>query len=206
MCEVVSNVLWCLARIAAGEPSITPAIIERLWDERRGLFLDLARGKLAHPEHTDEAAGDRRVRISTWSALAPLALPDLPESIGRRLVEEHLLDTRRYWLPFPPTSVSAQEPTFQPRKWKGPLRRLYWRGPTWINSAWLIWIGLLRLGDVPEVLEMTKRLAEAVAEEHLREFYEPYSGVGLGAREFGWSSLIAELVDPDPAAASSYFA
>jgi hypothetical protein len=206
MCEVVTNVLWCLARIAAGEPSITPAIIERLWDERRGLFLDLARGKLAHPEHTDDAAGDRRVRISTWSALAPLALPDLPESIGRRLVEEHLLDTRRYWLPFPPTSVSAQEPTFQPRKWKGPLRRLYWRGPTWINSAWLIWIGLLRLGDVPEVLEMTKRLAEAIAEEHLREFYEPYSGVGLGAREFGWSTLIAELVDPDPAAASSYFA
>ena len=28
----------------------------------------------------------------TWTALAPLALPDLPEEIGRRLVEEHLLD------------------------------------------------------------------------------------------------------------------
>ena len=36
LCEVVVNVLWCLARIAAGEPSITPAIVERLWDERRG--------------------------------------------------------------------------------------------------------------------------------------------------------------------------
>jgi hypothetical protein len=206
LCEVVTNVLWCLARIAAGEPSITPALIERFWDERRGLFLDVARGNLARADRTDAAGGDRRIRTSTWSALAPLALPDLPGEIARRLVEDHLLDQRKYWLPFPPTSVSAQEPSFEPRRWKGPLRRLYWRGPTWINSAWLIWTGLVRHGYAPEALEMTKRLAQAVAAERLREFYEPYSGEGLGARDFGWSSLIAELVDPDPAAAASYLA
>ena len=204
LCEVVTNVLWCLARIAAGEASITPALIDRLWDERRGLFLDVARGKVARVDDTDPVGGDHRVPVSTWSALAPLALPDLPEEIGRRLVEEHLLDPRKYWLPYPPTSVSAQEPSFDPRKWKGPLRRLYWRGPTWINSAWLIWIGLLRQGYAPEALEMTRRLTEAVARERLREFYEPYTGAGLGAREFGWSSLIAELVEPDPSAANSY--
>jgi hypothetical protein len=206
LCEVVTNVLWCLARLAAGEPSITPALIERFWDDRRGLFLDVARGDSARPDHTDPVGGDRRVRVSTWSALAPLALPDLPEEIARRLVEEHLLDQRKYWLPYPPTSVSAQERTFKPRKWKGPLRRLYWRGPTWINSAWLIWIGLVRHGYEPEALEMTKKLAEAVAAERLREFYDPHTGEGLGARDFGWSSLIAELVDPDPAAAGSYLA
>ncbi len=55
LCEVVTNVLWCLARIAAGEPSITPRIVERLWDERRGLFLDIARGELAHEGRTDPA-------------------------------------------------------------------------------------------------------------------------------------------------------
>ena len=204
LCEVVTNVLWGLARIAAGEPSITAALVDRLWDERRGLFLDTARGEVAKVGETDPAGGDHRIRVSTWSALAPLALPDLPEEIGRRLVEEHLLDPRRYWLPYPPTSVSAQEPSFEPRKWKAPMRRLYWRGPTWINSAWLIWIGLLRLGYEPEALEMTKRLAEAVVRERLREFYEPRTGEGLGAREFGWSSLIAELVEPDPGASGSY--
>ena len=90
------------------------------------------------------------MQTSTWSALAPLALPDLPEEIGRRLVEDHLLDRDRYWLPYPPPSVSAEEPSFEPRRWKGPLRRRYWRGPTWINSAWLLWIGLLRLGYATE--------------------------------------------------------
>jgi hypothetical protein len=206
LCEVVTNVLWNLSRIAAGQPSTTPRIVERLWDDRRGLFLDVARGDLAHEDRTDAADGDRRIRTSTWSALAPLALPDLPEEIGRRLISEHLLDRRRYWLPFPPTSVSAQEPTFEPRKWKEPLRRLYWRGPTWINSAWLLWMGLLRYGHEAEAMEMATRLSGAVAEERLREFYEPYSGEGLGAKEFGWSSLIAELADPDPVAAGSYLA
>ena len=206
LCEVVTNVLWNLSRIAAGQPSTTPRIVERLWDDRRGLFLDVARGDLAHEDRTDAADGDRRIRTSTWSALAPLALPDLPEEIGRRLISEHLLDRRRYWLPFPPTSVSAQEPTFEPRKWKEPLRRLYWRGPTWINSAWLLWMGLLRYGHEGEAMEMATRLSGAVAEERLREFYEPYSGEGLGAKEFGWSSLIAELADPDPVAAGSYLA
>ena len=102
--------------------------------------------------------------------------------------------------------MQSAERSFEPRKWKGPLRRLYWRGPTWINSAWLIWIGLVRHGYEPEALEMTKKLAEAVGAERLREFYDPHTGEGLGARDFGWSSLIAELVDPDPAAAASYLA
>jgi hypothetical protein len=204
VCEVVTNVLWCLARLAMGEPSITPTLVDRLWDERRGLFLDLARGEVAREKEMEGVADGHRVTISTWSALAPLALPDLPDEIARRLIDEHLLDQRRYWLPLPPPSVSAQEPSFTPRDWEDWLVRKYWRGPTWINSAWLIWIGLQRLGREPEAMEMTRALASAVARERLREFYEPYGGEGLGAVDFGWSSLIAELVDPDPAAANSY--
>ena len=100
----MTNVLWGLARLAAGEPSITPALVDRLWDERRGLFLD------------EVQPGGARPAISTWAALAPLALPDLPEEIGHRLVREHLLDPKRYWLPNPPPSVSAAEPTFEPNR------------------------------------------------------------------------------------------
>ena len=95
-----TNVLWGLARLAAGEPSITPALVDRLWDEERGLFLDEAQ------------PGGQRPAVETWAALAPLALPDLPEAIGRRLVDEHLLDPDRFWLPVPPPSVSAAETTF----------------------------------------------------------------------------------------------
>jgi hypothetical protein len=33
--------------------------------------------------------------------MSPLALPDLPEEIGRRLVEDHLLNPKCFWLPGP---------------------------------------------------------------------------------------------------------
>jgi hypothetical protein len=192
ICEVMTNVLWGLARISMGEPSITPALIDRCWDESRGLFLDQV-----------EPSGER-VPISTWAALAPLALPDLPEEIGRRLVEEHLLDPEKYWTPVPPTSVSRQEPSFEPRDWQTLRGRRYWRGPTWVNSAWLLWIGLLRLGYAQEAGHLARSVCDVYVREGSREFYEPFTGEGLGAVQFGWSALAAELAEPDAAAARSY--
>jgi len=191
LCEVATNVLWGLARMAMGEPSITPALVDRLWDERRGLFLDEAQ------------PGGLRPAVETWAALAPLALPDLPEAIGRRLVEEHLLDPRRFWLPVPPPSVSAAERSFEPGRGPGWKRR-YWRGPTWINAAWMLWIGLVRLGYGAEAEEMARRLGEAVLSQGLREYYHPGTGEGLGARDFAWTSLILEMADPVKGAARSY--
>jgi len=38
----------------------------------------------------------------------------------------------------------------------------------------------------------------AVARSGLREYYDPRDGTGLGAREFAWSALIAEIADPRP--------
>jgi hypothetical protein len=191
LCEVSANVLWGLARLAMGEPSITPALVDRLWDERLGLFLDEAQ------------PGGMRPAVETWAALAPLALPDLPESIGRRLCEEHLLDTGRFWLPVPPPSVSARERSFEPGRGHGWKRR-YWRGPTWINAAWMLWIGLIRLGYRAEAEEMARRLGEVVLDEGLREYYNPHTGEGLGAVSFAWTSLILELADPVSEAAGSY--
>ena len=191
LCEVATNVLWGLARLAMGQPSITPALVDRLWDERRGLFLDEAQPSGLRPA------------VETWAALAPLALPDLPEAIGRRLVEEHLLDPKRFWLPTPPCSVSAAETSFEPGRGSGWKRR-YWRGPTWINAAWLLWTGMMRLGYEAEAEEMAHRLAQAVLREGLREYYDPRTGAGLGATDFAWTSLIVEMADPAESAARSY--
>ncbi len=191
LCEVVVNVLWCLSRLALGHPSLTSAIMERLYDERRGLFLDEA-----------WPSGERPA-VETWAALAPLALPDLPEEIGRRLVEEHLLDRRRFWLPLPPPSVAAAEASFDPGGGSGPIRR-YWRGPSWVNAAWLLWIGLVRLGYEQEAAVLAGAMHDAALREGLREYYHPETGAGLGARDFAWSTLLVEMTDPDPAARRSY--
>ncbi len=123
-CEVMTNVIHGLSLLALGRPSLTPAIVERLYDEQAALF-----GPIARPQPA-------LAPTVTWAALSPLALPDLPEAIGRRLVEDHLLDSERFWLPL--------------------------------------------------------------------AYYDPYTGRGMGATDFAWSSLIVELLDPDPRAAASF--
>jgi hypothetical protein len=191
LCETLVNTLWSLSLQALGRPSATPALVERLWDEERGLFLDQAE------------PGGARPGVVTWAALAPLALPDLPEAIGRRLVEEHLLDQGEFLTPVAPPSVAACEPSYEPGGSRGLLRR-YWRGPTWVNSAWLVWLGLRRLGYDEAAERLAGGVIGVVEREGLREYYDPRSGAGLGARDFAWSALVAELAEPDPTAAYSH--
>jgi hypothetical protein len=183
LCETLVNTLWSLSRQSLGLPSATPALVERLWDERRGLFVD------------EGQPGGLRPAPVTWASMAPLALPDLPEAIGRRLIEEHLLSEREFLTPVAPPSVSVAEPSYEPGGGRGPLRR-YWRGPTWINAAWLTWLGMRRLGYHDEAERLAAGAIGAVARSGLREYYDPRDGTGLGAREFAWSALIAELADP----------
>jgi hypothetical protein len=191
LCEVLTNVLWCLSLQALGRPSVTDALVDRLWDESAGLFVDEA----------GPAGG--RPRVATISALSPLALPDLPEAIGRRMIEEHLLDRAQFWTPVAPPSVSAAEPSYEPGGGHRLVRR-YWRGPTWINTAWLIWLGMQRLGYLDEAAQMVEALRTAATREGLREYYDPRDGKGLGARDFAWSTLLLEMTDPDPGAKRSY--
>jgi hypothetical protein len=191
-CEVMTNVLHGLSRLAMGRKSLTPTLIERMYDEATGLFWPITRPR-----------PDRTLPL-TWTAFAPLALPDLPEEIGRRLVEEHLLDQRKFWLPVAPPSVSAIDPAFTVDD-SGPLRtRRYWRGPTWINATWLVWLGLLRLGYDEHAAELVRRVSGPIVRHQLREYYDPYTGQGMGATDFAWSALLVDMLERDPRAAASY--
>jgi len=191
LCETLVNTMWSLSLQAMGRPSATPALVERLWDERSGLFLD------------EVQPGGARPGVVTWASLSPLALPDLPEEIGRRLVEQHLLNELEFLTPVAPPSVAASEPSYEPDGGRGPIRR-YWRGPTWVNSAWMVWLGLRRLGYEREAQRLAEGVMSAAVREGLREYYDPNTGKGLGATDFAWSALVAELGDPDPAAARSH--
>ena len=185
-CEVATNVLYSLSRTALGEGSLTDRLVERCYDAERGLFLPVARAGRV----------ESRSGATTIAALTPLALPDLPEAIGHRLVA-HLLDEREFWAPVAPPSVSLADPAFTLRD-RGPLGVLwgrYWRGPTWVNTAWLCWLGLRRLGYATQAAELGDRLAAAIAGAGLREYYDPFTGAGMGARDFAWSTLILEMLE-----------
>jgi hypothetical protein len=188
VCEVLTNVAWSLSEQALGHPSPTPALIERLYDPARGRFADDVRGAR---RPTAPAA-----RPVTWDTLAPLALPDLPDAIAQRLVDE-VLRAPRFADGVPLPAVALDDPTHSSREtWWG--RHRHWRGPSWVNSAWLVSLGLRRLGLSEEADGLAARLCPVVAREGFREYYEARQGYGMGAHAFGWSTLLWELVDPQP--------
>ena len=158
--------------------AVERALLERSYDERSGLFFDLA------------GPDERPLRVSTWSSLAPLALRDLPDDVRRRLVEEHLLNRRRYAAPTGIPSVALEQPSFNPGfdLWR------CWRGPSWVASAWLLVPPLRELGYTHEADRIVGSLVDAIRREGFREYYNPISGRGLGTRGFGMAALIADLV------------
>ncbi|HEX2507937.1 MAG TPA: hypothetical protein VHK23_06420, partial [Miltoncostaeaceae bacterium] len=113
--------------------------------------------------------------------------------VAVRLADEQLLDPRRFWLPFPVPSVSAREPSFRPADTGLPLRR-YWRGPSWPFTTRFAVDGLLRAGRVEEARDLAGRTAAVVLREGFREYFDPFSGRGIGARSFGVSAMALDCL------------
>ena len=192
-CEVMTNVLYGLSRLALGQPSLTPAIVDRMYDEDTGLFWPLAR-----PAPSAQAAAHVGGAVT-----ARAARPSRARSAGAW--SRSTCSTRPgSGCPYPVPSVSADEPSFSLRDSGARGLRRYWRGPTWINSAWLVWLGLVRLGYSDQAADLARRLSELVDASGLREYYNPYTGAGMGTPSFAWSTLVMELTQPDPRATSSY--
>lgn len=155
------------------------ALVGKCWDEDAAAFWDLS-GAREHP-----------ARVLTFTILFPLILPDLDRGIARRLVERHLLNEREFWLPYPIPSVAASEPSFDP----GWMTATTWRGPTWVNVNWYLYWGLRQHGFEDVAAEIRRRTLALVATSGCREFYDPLTGAGQGARDFGWTTLVLDLAD-----------
>jgi hypothetical protein len=190
--DVLVNVLYALSLGALGRlrgeaadgeyttraARVATALLERCYDEDTGLFFDLA------------GSAEQPVPVSTWSALAPLALPALPEDVRRRIVERHLLHPRRYLTPTGIPSVSMEEPTFRARfdVWR------CWRGPAWMCIAWLLVPPMRELGYADEAARIVDSLIAAVDRYGFREYWNPLTGRGEAARGFGPSTLLVDLL------------
>ena len=124
--------------------------------------------------------------------MAPLALDHLPADIGHRIVNEHLLNPQCFWLDYPVPSTAACEATFVPGSDRYLWIERYWRGPTWLFSTWFILRGLLRLGYEAQAAHLVDRTIALIRRSGFREYFNPKTGEGMGARNFGVSTISIE--------------
>jgi CheY-like chemotaxis protein len=99
----------------------------------------------------------------------------------------------REWRPHGIPSVSMEEPSFH-AGWH--LFRC-WRGPAWINTAWLLVPGLKRHGYAAEADRIVAALLSLVERHGFREYCNPLNGEGLAGRRFGLSTLLVDLLPAD---------
>jgi glycogen debranching enzyme len=153
------------------------ALLSKCWDEEAGAFFDLS------------GVAETPVKMVTISSLMPLILDDLPRPIVERLVNRWIISPEDFWLPYPLPSVPASNPKFLP----GNPRGFIWRGPTWINTNWFLSHALRRHGYPQLADTIVSKSHEAIEKSGFREYYHPYTAEGLGARDFGWSTLILDM-------------
>ena len=153
------------------------ALVEKCWNEDAGAFFDLS------------GVAEKQVEVVTISSLMPLVLADLPRNIVERLVNDWVSNPEHFWLPYPLPSVPASNPKFMP----GNPRGFIWRGPTWVNTNWFL-SHSLRGHGYPELADtIVAKTHEAIELSGFREYYNPYTAEGLGARNFGWTTLALDL-------------
>jgi len=185
---IYADGLRCLAKLTdlpreaeefdARADLVCAALEAKCWDERTGVFWDLA------------GWDEEPAKVLTFSSLFPLILEDLDPSKAKRLVDDHLLNEREFWLPYAVPSVAATELSFDP-KWR---TKSTWRGSTWVNVNWYLYWGLRAHGRADIATELAERTVRMMASGGTREFYDPFTGEGQGARDFGWSTLVLDLI------------
>jgi glycogen debranching enzyme len=165
---------------------IHTALHSRLWDAESGCFraLDLRAG--------------RQIPVGTVAAFGPLLDPELPE-VALRALADLLLSARFAGAAgYPVPTCDIQSATFD--------RAAYWRGPTWVNTNWLIWYGASSHGLSVIADLMYGSTLRLVRQSGFREFFDPFDGTGRGSHDFSWSAaLVLDLLagrrtPADPAA------
>lgn len=146
------------------------AIVDRLWDEAAGCFRarDLRAGRLI-PE-------------TSVSAFVPLLDPALPGTIVQRLADQLLSARFAGAAGYPVPTCDIQSESFD--------RSAYWRGPTWVNTNWLVWLGARAHGltSIADLLfGSTLRL---VRQSGFREYFDPFDGGGRGSHDFSWTAAL----------------
>jgi hypothetical protein len=162
---------------------IRQAILDQLWDRKGQRFgiRNVRRGQ--------------RTPEDTIIAFSPLLDPALPRPMVVAItgllgspcfhpaepVEHYLVPT-----------YDLRAPGFDPRR--------YWRGPVWINTDWLLWLGLRQHGVEDLAAELRASMLGLVRKSGFREYFHPFGGQGYGAGGFAWTAaLVIDVLHRDRA-------
>jgi hypothetical protein len=156
---------------------LSQLINDVFWDETDGFYYDRNERK------------NQRVMVKSGGAFTPLFAGAATPERAKRIVDEHLLNEKEFWLKYPVASYAKTEPDYYQGSHN---RECNWRGSTWAPFNYMIFHGLIRYGFNDAAKELSRRLFEMAVVKNpvLREYYNAETGEGLGQTQFwGFTDL-----------------
>lgn len=152
----------------------TEQTLDELWDAYSGQYY--SRDFVTH----------RLLKIPTVAALMPLYAGSISQERANQLVK--LLENEHTFGPaFPVPSVPVSSFWFN--------SKLYWQGPTWVNTNWLIIDGLQRYGFKDHAAALRESTLEMINRHGCWEYFDPQTGDPAGAPNFSWTAaLVIDLL------------
>jgi neutral trehalase len=175
---------------------VSALINELLWDTESEMYYDL-----------DTMTGEL-VMVNSIAGLFPLFAGAAPQDRAESLLR-HIMNPDEYNTLIPLPSVARNDPSYETDMW---------RGPVWVNTAYMVIVGMQDYGFRKEAAELAFKLADGVYRTwkdtgRIYEFYDPdrtgikhlhrkrgnlYKKLTLGDRPrknfVGWTGLVNNLL------------
>ncbi|MSR68685.1 glycoside hydrolase [Candidatus Saccharibacteria bacterium] len=148
--------------------------LEELWDPHTSQY------------YSRDFVTRKLLKESSIATLLPLYAGTISKERAKQLVK--MLENNHLFGPsYPVPSVPVSSAWFKPI--------LYWQGPTWVNTNWLIIDGLERNGFHDHANALTESTIEMVKNSGFSEYFNPLTGEAAGAQNFSWTAaLIVDLL------------
>lgn len=155
---------------------VARSMVDLMYDEADAAFYDL------------KEPGREKLRIRTPTIFFPLALEEVDAQIAERVLRVHFDSEEAFAPPLPIPSVELRDPAFYAGE-----TPFIWRGPTWAFINWFLYHALKRRGYDERAARLRISLHDLIEKSGFREYYNPFTGEGHGARQFTWSGLIVDM-------------
>jgi putative isomerase len=148
------------ARYRREADGIGQFVRRRLFDDEAGFFYDIW------------AVEDRAKRVESFVGMWPVVVGIATHEQAYRVIDKHLLNTRRFFCKHPISTIAVDAPEFE---------LLTWRGPTWNSMSYWAARGCLRYGRGDAARLILERALDATAIQFQRtgtiwEYYHPHGG------------------------------
>jgi hypothetical protein len=190
----------CLSRIAAilGKDDDATALAveydhmkqfvrEKLWNEQDGIYENRF------------WSGEFSKHLSPTNFYPMFAGIATPEQ-AKRMIEEHLLNTKEFWGTYVAPTIARNDPAF--------ADQFYWRGDIWGPTNYMLYEGINRYGFDKVALEYAEKsynlfMDDWKINQHDNEQYLAWGGSAGGDTHYTWGALLClvgleQYIDQNP--------